>query len=521
MAVCLALGLGCQRKAEEPTQNAEQKTPTPTERILARVHCKGFAHLAAGTNASTLQEIWKLPETETLRSMALEKLTPALLNVLVNANAPTNSNNAALLRPLLDDLLRSESVFEMVQRGDRPPVWTLALRLDEARKDLWRENTAKLLQGGGAFLFSGKLTNGWIALARDSTTVDSTLPTNTPLWREVGSLPATVPESPHWLRADADWPRLTNAIPACSWLALPKFDLTVQGKDDGLRTEVHLHFAKPLNWPIEPWQLPTNTIRDPLISFTALRGFGPWVKTRDWFQKLGLASLPNQLVAWGQSDTPFQIQLAAPVGDATNELKRIAASWVPLVNSNLVDTPIEPVQVHTNVAQINTRMLFLVPFIRVAPEPAGQFLNAGIFPVQPGPKVPPAELFEQLNRTNLVYYDWEITQFRLGQLRETLDLLGTLLTLPQMGTNSVARRWVDAAAPKLGNTITELSATSSEELSLVRRSHIGLNGLELVALANWIESTNFPKIDLSVGFRPPPKTRRMQGAAPGPPPPKL
>src|SRR5262249_17930694 len=154
---------------------------------------------------------------------------------------------------------------------------------------------------------------------------------------------------------------------------------------------------------------------------------------------------------------------------------------------------------------------------RAAPEPNGQFLNAGIFPVRPGTNAPPPDLFEQINRTNLVYYDWEITQFRLGQLRQTLDLLGTLLTLPTMGTNSAARLWVDAAAPKLGNTITEITVTAPEELSLVRRSYVGLNGLELGALAIWIESTNFPKIDLSVGFRPPPP-RRLPGAGPAPRP---
>jgi hypothetical protein len=74
---------------------------------------------------------------------------------------------------------------------------------------------------------------------------------------------------------------------------------------------------------------------------------------------------------------------------------------------------------------------------------------------------------------------------------------------------------VDAAAPKLGNTITEISLVSPQELALVRSSHIGFNALELVTLANWIESPTFPKVDFSVGFRPLPQMRQTPGQTPG------
>ena len=212
-------------------------------------------------------------------------------------------------------------------------------------------------------------------------------------------------------------------------------------------------------------------------------------------------------MAWGQADTPYQIQFAFPVENATNELHRLAINWLPLANSNLVNSPLEPLRVYTNVAQISTRLLVLVPFLRRAPESNGEFLNGGVFPVKPGPNEPPPELFAELNRTNLIYYDWEITKFRLRQLRETLNVLAALLTLPEMGTNSATSKWLDAAASKLGNAITEVTVSSPQEISLVRRSHLGLNGLELLTLANWIASTNFPHVDLNVGFRPAPKPR--------------
>ena len=64
---------------------------------------------------------------------------------------------------------------------------------------------------------------------------------------------------------------------------------------------------------------------------------------------------------------------------------------------------------------------------------------------------------------------------------------------PQLTTNMAALPWITAVGPKLGNTVTEVTANSPKEWSLVRKSHVGFTGAELVALARWLESTNFPR----------------------------
>jgi hypothetical protein len=487
------------------------------ERVLARVHFKGFDQLAAGTNAATLQQIWKMAQTGALRSVALDKLAPAVLKTVLGGGSDPAS--IALIRPLLEDLARGESILELVERPGHAPAWTLAIRLEEQRRNVWRDNWGKLFQGAktqpGVFAVAPG-ANSWIVVGHDSGAVAEGK-INTPLWREAGALSKT-PSGTHWLKADADWPHLTNSIPSLAWLALPRLNVAIEAKGDGLRTEARLTYAKPQNWALETWRLPTNSIRDPLVSFTAARGIGSWLGRQPWFREMGLDAVPNQLVAWGQSDTPFQIQFAFPVANATNSMKLLARHWVPIINSNLVTSPLEAVQVHTNLQQISGRFMFLAPFIRRAPEPAGEFLNGGVFPLaRLSPKLPPPELFSQINRRNLLYYDWEITQYRLEQLRETTEVLATLLTLPQLPTTTAGRRWLDAAGPKLGNTITEITQDSPTELTLVRRSHAGFNGLELLALAGWIESANFPKIDLGVGFRPTPTSRRGKtGAVPLP-----
>ena len=52
---------------------------------------------------------------------------------------------------------------------------------------------------------------------------------------------------------------------------------------------------------------------------------------------------------------------------------------------------------------------------------------------------------------------------------------------------------------------------SPRELAAVRTSHLGLNGLELLTLANWLEGTNFPQMNLEFGFRPTPKVGTRRG----------
>ena len=59
---------------------------------------------------------------------------------------------------------------------------------------------------------------------------------------------------------------------------------------------------------------------------------------------------------------------------------------------------------------------------------------------------------------------------------------------PFQNTNSLAEKWLGEIEPSLGNTTTEISVTSPQELTLVRKSHLGLTGVELIALAHWAEA---------------------------------
>ena len=121
---------------------------------------------------------------------------------------------------------------------------------------------------------------------------------------------------------------------------------------------------------------------------------------------------------------------------------------------------------------------------------------AGVFPNGPKTKPLPPELFTQLGQTNLVYYHWEITAERLKLLPQLSQLALMVTRHRQLDAQSAAGKWLDRVGPTLGNTVTEVTQTAPNELTFMRKAPGGLTAVELTALANWLEATNFPGCDL-------------------------
>ena len=173
---------------------------------------------------------------------------------------------------------------------------------------------------------------------------------------------------------------------------------------------------------------------------------------------------------------------------------------------------------------------FVAPNLRALHEPDGDFLFAGVFPNTPKPRPPPPELFAQLDRTNLAYYDWEITGERLRLLTQLSQLSLMVTRHRQFDVHSAACKWLARVGPTLGNTVTEITQTAPNELSFTRKAPGGLTAVELTALANWLEATNFPGCDLRLPTTkfvkhphpqtpgtPPVKTHAALPVAPAPP----
>ena len=152
-----ALAGGCKKSAPAPAL-----LPPPVETV-ARVHWLGLKLLLAETNAAFLTNITSLPESKQLALQTLDRLavgllatngTPVISNQLSAADGKSTTTNyhsqltgpAALLRPLLEDLLQEESYLEVRHATNQPGDAVLAIRLGDERSGLWQTNLAAVLQ---------------------------------------------------------------------------------------------------------------------------------------------------------------------------------------------------------------------------------------------------------------------------------------------------------------------------------------------------------------------------------------
>jgi hypothetical protein len=494
---------------------AAAKSPAQTD-LIARVHFAGAGQISADPNHFAFTNEFCSTEARALESQTLDKLARAPGAWFKSKLAPGAGDGAAQLRPLLDDLLKSEWVFEM---RDEPgsPEYALAIRLSPARAQLWSQNLAAVLQSWTGIGISQDKSGNWelkkheppnlfqFSRFGDWVVIDCGQD-KLSLREQILPVPTRplVPES-NWLTADLNWPRLAQLFPALAGFDFPKIQMQAVGRGGNLQLTGKFTLAQPLP-PLEKWRVPTGTIHQPLVSFTAARGVGPWLAKQGWMRSFEIQPQPDQLFVWALAQIPFQTYAAEPVPDARAALAQLNqrlsadANWqrnffMPLTMTNVND-------------EISWRGLpFITPFVQALHEPAGDFLVGGFFPNPPkGPPLPP-ELLAPLNQPNLVYYHWEATAGRLKELPQLSQLLLVLTRHEQVNTASAAGKWLDRIEPALGNAVTEVTQTAPNELAFKRTAGGGLTAIELLAFVDWLEAPKFPALDLRM---PPPRVRPGQ-----------
>lgn len=514
-----------------------------TTGVIFRSHFLGTAQWAQTTNAGKWPKIWALPATTSLREAVLKKLArtpPAVWRGHVPAEA---ADQAPLVRPLLEDLLKAESYIEVRGPVERPE-WVLTVELNEARAKGWQDNLRGLAAawkfGTPAELKLGQST-GWeckqpgtaqtLQVLRAGKWVfvswsagqPKLLPTLAEQTAKTGRpVPALKDQQ---LDLEVNWPCLSVWFPGLAQWRLPPLHLSVAGRGEILRTEAELRFTEPIGWKFEPWKVPTNSISEPLITFTVGRGLAPILRQTAWFNELKLQDVPNQFCVWGQAHSFAITWFAAPVDNASRALGQLALTLPPVTDKYLPGHGGEFVWVSNRAEIILNGLPYMVPTVATLRDSKLEFVQAGLFPFRSKTnQAAPAELFGQfLKRDDVLYYDWELTGERLTHGRQLYQLFDIAHALKFAGTNEPTQHWLGMIKPLLGNAITEISVVSPRELKLVRRSDIGLTSFELATLARWIESPNFP-----LRFERPPRMsdvarqRAMQrtNAPAGTPPPR-
>jgi hypothetical protein len=494
---------------------------TQPEPMAAQYHFVGAATLASGTNLAKLKQVCVLPETSRLREVIVQRLADAF-----------TSESAQLIQPLLEDLIQAESAGAWNGQTN-PPGFTLAIKLNSQRAQLWQDNLAQLLAGRkyGAPSkikvegFAGQTwkkdhkqlvqffrAQDWVLVGcgEDMMPLQMDLQSIAKRGRPVAALDT------NFFQADINWAQVQSHGPLDSLpLKLARTVIAISSKADDVKVTARLIYPEALQWKPQPWRIPIDTLRDPLVSFTAGQNLSLLLKETKQFAGLGIHPLANQIFSWAHEDLPFQTFLAIPTENATKVFDDLSVKLPARFNADLKATDNGELRLmaaaKSKVATVRQKLIWqglpiIVPEMRAIREKAGEFLFLATFPMAPRTNAVPAELIAQVDhRTNLVYYDWELTGPRLQQWRMLSELLPLF---PKMSARShgpanktasankpttskrnaliVQERWFTAVAPLLGNTATEITRTGPNELTFVRKSQLGLTGLELVLLGHWL-----------------------------------
>lgn len=497
---------------------AEAAKIVPPSDVLLRCHFAGLNQLLADPKAAKLKQIWALPSSADLKRQAFDQLARVPFLMLSNQlpkNSPSQTN---LLRPLLEDVLSGESFLEWRGPVGQPGEFVFGLVLGEERARLWSANLQKALEewklGNVAATPGKQMGEGWVLKHRDGLSAfafarvggwvvigwgPESLPSHAQLVQRIKAEGRPGPQlTGDWLAAEANLERLKPWLPPLGVYAHPPLaHLTMSNRAEYVRTSMTLEFPGGHGWKNEPWTVPTALIRDPLISFTAVQGIAPLLGAWKIFQKLGFSPQPNQVFFWANSSIPFLSHFAAPMSDAGKQLARVA----PLLPSLLLSNG--PVKIpgnigwDTNFHAVVWKGLPIAPQLRAVKDRQSEYLVGSLFLPYVSTNPAPAELFKAIQgRTNLVYYDWETTGPRLQQWCPYYQLTDIATGRTFAGTNAPTQCWLMAIMPLLGNSVTEITASSPTQMTLVRNAHCGFTGFELVSFTRWLDSPEFPKLSV-------------------------
>jgi|GEM_PF-6313908 hypothetical protein len=280
---------------------------------------------------------------------------------------------------------------------------------------------------------------------------------------------------------------------------LSNAEFTIEPRGENVRLDGNIVFSKPVSTRVEPWAIPTNLIREPLASFTAIRGLTAF--SLDDEPHISQELLPEQLYVWSGGTIPVQTLFAAPYSRSDRIVPKISAALMRKFNPQLANAGAGTLIIRTNIP--NQQSLrwngippFVAPFLTSSQD--NLFLVGGVYPSWEGGPPAPSEMFNQLSKTNLVYYDWEITAQRVVAYRNIFNIFRHIFERPRLGTDTASIAALEAITPHLGNTVTEVTFSSEQTLRFIRQGPIGLTGFELNLLAHWIESSRFPELDITL-----------------------
>ena len=468
----------------------------PQPDLVAQIHFAGGTSIASAQNYSAFATEFSSNEARALRAQTADKLARFFASWFAQNSGATVNAGAARLRPLLNDLQNNEWYLEARNVGGKVET-TIAVKTDDASAQAWSAGLKPFFPTG-VFQRGG----GWLSFSTSARAPN--------ISGKISSLNGA------WLSLDVNWPALGNFYPSVRELELPETKFIVTATATDVKIDGTFYFPQTINAPMDAWQVPTNTIHQPFISFTAVRGIASWLATQLWAAPYMLNPVPNQIYFWALLKQPFQSFAAVPCRDSWNALQQMKGRLESL-NAEAIarnDMQFSLMLKQTDRMLVVLGLPFIVPYFEAVSSLAGQFLLAAGFPNTPKSLQPlPPELFTRLAQKNILFYHWEITAERMSPLLQVTQFALMATWHKQLDGHSNAFKWIQLTGPKLGNTVTEVFQTAPDQMTFTRKAPGAFTAMEFFALANWLEADDFPGCNLKMPPRNP-KFKRHQVPAP-------
>jgi hypothetical protein len=468
---------------------------------------------------------WRQPQSAQLERQTLVKLASAPGQWLPGGTNLT-ADACSRLWWALNDVLQEESYLEIRADSNARPALVFAIRLNGPQSEQWRTNLPVILEPlTGTRVTPRPDQSGWsLPASRPGQTFELTRighwtlvgfgPHSNPLLADLADrirrdgVPfVSASTNQLWLEADLAPSRLASCFsPAArrpggkaqdelgELASLSHLRLSLSGDGANVITHARLTLNHALSADLVPWQLPVELLHEPLTSLTAVRGISSWLADWPVWNSLSPGTTPGQCCLWSLGGNPYQVYLAAPwpaanVSGLTDQILKRGNPWLAAHGYISFDRgPDGHGVTWGNLPDIQ-------PFIRPVATGSDSWLYAGLFPDTNSVAFPPSAGLIQdiLRRPNLVYYDWEVTGPRLQPTLQVMQTARLITRHPQLSLNSASLQWLGSIIPRLGTSATIITRTAPDELTLLRRSTLGLTAVELHLLTGWLESPQFPR----------------------------
>ena len=485
--------------------------------VAVQYHCAGVSQLASDTHLTSLHDVLASRSTTNFENIALARFSSLLTNSLRLGKNPLSSS---LIEPLLSDALETESLGIFGGDSGKALSFILALHLEASRAQLWQDAFAKMFgQSGEKFAsqeFSGSRWNPggsnslWVIPARDWLLVgcgDDFSALQVEYLNQIKAQGRPVSPLEHnWLEADIASIRLGG------WFRLLKparIRITVAPNDGDLQISARVLETEAIPWKSESWLMPKEFMRNQTISFTAGQNVAAFLNMNPAYSHLPGNPMTNQFYFWALDQMPLLNYMAWPVANASNVLQRLATEAPAALNPELkrfngTELVWRPAASKLILVNIN----LFAPVLQAEQNRGGQFLLLSSFPVSDGEPAPDSIRAQIQGRTNLVYFDWEVTGRRLRQWQILSKMIANRSLRPSndvVAKAGVENEWLSALTRLAGNTVTEITSVAPNELSVTRKGPIGFTAVELALLADWLCDANSGPIHSppQVGTKPP------------------